>query len=281
MRSEILEIRAQFPHDPLGDHYHDLTEAAGGKRGLLWGADDPVIAEDLRRAVLANQFDIGVKLRPPEDILQINRIFSQFLGRKFENQFYYCHRQLEGPLFSISAKENSGESWWVLGGKVENRYTGRNDGVYLYFGPLKEGSSENKVLMPLLFKMANFVVVDAWDDLDKCKEIFPDRQPTVCLFFDFFSSDKANWAVFLAVSRGLGAYLEAGQLFFDEGKKPLVIYPTAYTPDLGLYLFHYGPLGNSKGLMLLSPEFQGYHLTGFSHQYQPPYYLFDRYGKKG
>lgn len=281
MRAEILEIRAQFSADPLGEYYRDLTMAIGGKRKLPWGADDPVIAKDLRQAILANEFDAEVKLHPPNTPSQVNKIFSQLLGRKFENLHYWHHR-LEKSLFSVSAKEKvSGELWWILGGKVENKYTQRNDGVYIYFGPLREGLSETKVLRPLLFKIAELVVVDAWDDLDKCKGIFPDQQPTVCLFLDYFSSNELNQRVFQAVSQGVGAYFEAGQLFFDEDRKPLVLYPTTYTLDLGLYLFCYAkPLENLRGLMLLSPEYQGYYLVGFSYNHQPPYYLFDRYGKK-
>lgn len=239
MRAEILEVRAQFPADPLGEYHRDLTMTISGEGKLSWGADDPEIAKGLRQAILANKFDTEVKLYPPNTPSQVNKIFSQLLGRKFEN-LHYWHHQLEKPLFSLSAKEEiNGELWWILGGKVENKYTQRNDGVYIYFGPLREGLSETKVLRPLLFKIAELVVVDAWDDLDKCKGIFPDQQPTVCLFLDYFSSNELNKRVFQAVSQGVGAYLEAGQLFFDEDRKPLVLYPTTYTLDLGLYLFCY------------------------------------------
>lgn len=283
MRAEILEIRAQFPSDLLGEYYRGLvTEIGDGGNSLFWGADDPGTAENLRQAILANRFDYGIKDLPPETLGQVNKIFTQLLGHKFETS-HFEQRQLRKSLLYISAKEKvTGELSGIFGGKTENKFTRRKAGVYIYFGPISNRPLEKKILAPVLLHLANFVVSEGWNDLDKCKEVFPDRQPTVCLFLDYLSSNEANQIVFQAVSRGVGAYFEAGQLLFDENRKPLVLYPTAYTLDLGLYLFHYcRPLGNLRGLMLLSPEYQGYYMAGFSYNHQPPYHLFDRCGKKG
>lgn len=284
MRAEILEIRAQFPADLLGEYYRRLvTEIGDGGDSLSWGADDSGTAENLRQAILANRFDYGIKDLPPETLGQINKIFAQLLGHKFETS-HFEQRQLRESLFYISAKEKvTGELCGIFGGKTENKFTRRKAGVYIYFGPISNRPLEKKILAPVLLNLANFVINEGWDDLDKCREVFPDRQPTVGLFLDYFSSNELNQIVFQAVSQGVGAYFEAGQLFFDEDKKPLVLYPTAYTLDLGLYWFHYAkPLENLRGLMLLSPEYQGYYLAGFSPgRQQPPYYLFDRYRKRG
>lgn len=283
MRAEILEIRAQFPSDLLGDYYRRLiTEIGDGGDSLSWGADDSGTAENLRQSILANRFDYCIKDLPPETLGQVNKIFTQLLGHKFETS-HFEQRQLGESLFYISAKEKvTGELCRIFGGKTENKFTRRKAGVYIYFGPINNRQLEKKILAPVLLHLANFVVSEGWDDLDKCKEVFPDRQPTVCLFLDYFSSEEANQLLFRTVSQGIGAYFEAGQIFFDENQRPLVLYPTAYTQDLGLYVFQYGkPLGDLRGLMLLSPEYQGYCLEGFSPGRQPPYYLFDRYKKRG
>lgn len=271
MRSEKLDIRAQFPEDFLGGYYRAVIEGNRGEEGRVWGADDPQTAKDLIKDFSSNSFDYDIKHNPPDTLRQVNKIFNQLAGGNFSVSHFWT-QQLKEPLFSVSAKEQAtGEIFWVLGGKARNKYTNNSDESFFYFGPIGNNSRESGITRPILMNLADFVINSGWEQLNKCKKLYPDIQPMVCRNLE--SSDQF---LFRLVLRATGAYFATGQVFVDEGKRLFVLCPTAYTSDLGLYVFQYGEeWGNERGLALLSPECQGYVLSGFSFEHRPPYYLFE------